>query len=510
MFLLLTYLFVGVAACAVAVISARLIFPPPVVGARVSSTKLPAAENGALAIAARQAPRDLTGVMPLQNGEDAFAARLVLTDAAVSSIDAQYYIWRGDLTGYLMLDAIQRAADRGVRVRLLLDDNGTGGIDTALAALDAHPNIEVRLYNPFNLRPFKHLSYLFDFFRLNRRMHNKSFTVDGVATIMGGRNVGDEYFGAGKNAIFVDFDVLAMGAVVGEVSADFDKYWKAPSVHLARSIVGRGNGANPISTNLASYAGDPQLAAYRDLGHQSDIATALAKGDLGLEWTNVVLISDDPVKGEGAVPRQDLLAVQLMRAVGVIDHRFDGISPYLVPGSAGVKAFAKLTARGVKVRMLTNSLEATDVLAVHAGYAKRRMKMLRAGVELFELYAQPGMKIPKGKIGPFGSSGSSLHAKTFAVDGARIFIGSFNFDPRSATLNTEMGLLIDSKKMATGLHTAFDKRLAGLAWQVQTRGRKPVWIDPETGAVTRTEPGTGIFRRMAIALIGSLPVEWLL
>jgi cardiolipin synthase C len=510
MLLFLIYLIATVVAFASAVVCARLIFPPPVVGMRVNSVALPASDAGRLAIANRQSVSGQTGVAALLSGEDAFAARLILANAAVSSIDAQYYIWRGDLTGYLLLEALQRAANRGVRVRLLLDDNGTTGLDPELAALNAHPNVEVRLYNPFNLRRLKLLSYAFDFFRLNRRMHNKSFTVDGIATIMGGRNVGDEYFGASTNAIFVDLDVLAMGAVVSEAAADFDKYWAAPSVHPASLILAQSRGSDPISAGLAAFSDNARLVNYRNLVNQSDIATALAKGDFGLEWTNVVLVSDDPIKGEGAVPREDLLAVRLMKAVGKIEKKFDAISPYLVPGSAGVKAFVKLRAQGVKVRILTNSLEATDVLAVHAGYTKRRMQMLRAGVSLYELYARIGTQIPKNKIGPFGSSGSSLHAKTFAVDGERIFIGSFNFDPRSTTLNTEMGLLIKSRTMAKGLHDAFDNGLAGIAWQVQKRGRKPIWIDRETGLSTHSEPGTGVAKRIAIALVGRLPVEWLL
>jgi cardiolipin synthase C len=510
MLLFLTYLIASVVTGASVVVCARILFPPPPVRARANSTALSAPAAGPLAYANCQAAPGQTGVAALHSGVDAFAARLVLANAAVSSIDAQYYIWRGDLTGYLLLDALQRAANRGVRVRLLLDDNGTTGLDPELAALNAHPNIEVRLYNPFNLRRLKSLSYAFDFFRLNRRMHNKSFTVDGIATIMGGRNVGDEYFGADQNAIFVDFDVLAMGAIVHEVAADFDKYWAAPSVHPVSSILALGRGIDPVSAGLASYSDDPRLSNYRNLAIHSDIASALTKGDFGLEWTNVVLVSDDPIKGEGAVPREDLLAVRLMKAVGKIEKKFDGISPYLVPGAAGVKAFTRLRAQGVKVRFLTNSLEATDVLAVHAGYTKRRMQMLRAGVGLYELYAKVGTHIPKNKIGPFGSSGSSLHSKTFAVDGERIFIGSFNFDPRSTTLNTEMGLLIKSNAMASGLHEAFDNGLAGIAWQVQKRGRKPIWIDPESGISTHSEPGTGLAKRLAIALIGRLPVEWLL
>ncbi|WP_083445072.1 phospholipase D family protein [Pseudorhodobacter aquimaris] len=494
----------------VAILVARRAFPAPHNSDRANSTALPPATTGPLAQAReRHGHPGETGIAALQSSTGAFAARMVLADAAVSSIDAQYYIWRGDLTGFLLLDALQRAADRGVRVRLLLDDNGVPGLDPTLAALNDHPNIEVRLYNPFNLRRFKLLSYTFDFFRLNRRMHNKSFTVDGHVTIMGGRNIGDEYFGTGNTPLFVDLDVLALGHVVDNVSADFDRYWAAPSVHEARQIVGPGKG-DPIGAGLARFSADPQMHEYKDILQSSDIVSSLRNGALDLEWTTAIMISDDPVKGEGAVAREDLLASQLMRAVGKIETRFDGISPYLVPGAAGVKAFATLQAQGVDVRMLTNSLKATDVVPVHAGYAKRRMAMLRAGVGLFELRPKPGGDIPAQKMGPFGSSGSSLHAKTFAVDGERIFVGSFNFDPRSTTLNTEMGLLIESPRMANAMHAAFDSDLRGLAWRIETRGRKPVWVDPESGAIRTKEPGATLFNRMAIAIVSRLPVEWLL
>jgi len=504
---------VAVLGCIAAIVVARAVFALPAVTGRTDSTALlpPVAGPLALALADKSAGQiGKTGIAPLQNGADAFEARIVLADAAVSSIDAQYYIWRDDLTGYLLLDALRRAADRGVRVRVLLDDNGTFGLDPVLAALDAHPNIAVRLYNPFNLRRFKLLSYGFDFFRLNRRMHNKSFTVDGLATILGGRNVGDEYFGTGSSALFVDLDVLAVGGIVPDVSADFDRYWATPAVHPAGPIVGDPAGEDPVAAGLARHAGDPQLATYRDCLESSAMVTALARGELGLEWADAILVSDDPVKGQGAVLREDLLATRLMRAVGRIETRFDGVSPYFVPGAAGVRAFATLTSQGVAVRMLTNSLEATDVLPVHAGYAKRRVDMLRLGVGLFELHGQPGPDMPAEKTGPFGSSGSSLHAKTFAVDGARIFVGSFNFDPRSTTLNTEMGLLIESAALARGLHDAFDRGLSGLAWRVELTAGKPVWVDTASGAVIRDEPGSTPLRRMAVAVIGRLPVEWLL
>lgn len=513
MIILLKYLVGTVLIVVALVVAARLVFVLPPTQARHDSKALAPVTSGVLAeaLARRRVGHEgLTGIATLQGGADAFAARILLAEAAVASIDVQYYIWRGDLTGYLLLDALQRAADRGVRVRLLLDDNGTTGLDSELATLDSHPNIEVRLYNPFNLRRFKMLSYGFDFFRLNRRMHNKSFTVDGHATVLGGRNVGDEYFGTGVSALFVDLDVLAVGTVVPDVSADFDRYWAAPAVHPAGPIVGNAGNANPVRDRLAEFQNDPQLAEYREILRNSNIVSALAQGDLGLEWTNAVLVSDDPVKGEGAVPREDLLASHLMKAVGTIEARFDGVSAYFVPGAAGVNVFATLQARGVQVRMLTNSLEATDVLPVHAGYAKRRLDMLRSGVELFELRQQFAPESPAARTGLIGSSGASLHAKTFAVDGARIFIGSFNFDPRSTTLNTEMGLLIDSQSLAESVHAAFDRGLDGVAWQVQLQEGAPIWVGPDSGASTDKEPGASVGKRAALKIIGWLPVEWLL
>lgn len=492
----------------VAIALARIVFALPVVEDRTDDVALAPPERGPLAARAARNRPGLTGVTPLGSGADAFAARILLADVAVSSIDAQYYIWRGDLTGSLLLQALRRAADRGVRVRLLLDDNGTSGLDAEIAQLDAHEHAEVRLYNPFNLRRLKMLSYGFDFFRLNRRMHNKSFTVDGLATIVGGRNIGDEYFGIGPTPLFIDLDVLAVGRVVPDVATDFDRYWASPSAYPAGAIVAATEG-DPLSHRLRRWRDDARMDEYKAILKASNIITPLVRGTLDLEWTDAALVSDDPVKGQGAVPREDLLTGQLTRAVGTIKRRIDGVSPYFVPGAAGVEAFAKLEARGVQVRMLTNSLAATDVLPVHAGYAKRRQAMLATGVALYELRSQATPDTPDD-LGIFGSSGASLHAKTFAVDGARIFIGSFNFDPRSIQLNTEMGLLINSPTLANDLHAAFDEGFGGLAWRIESRNGKLAWVDPATGAVTTQEPGSSTLRNLAVKVIGWLPVEWLL
>ena len=496
---------------------ARSAFKLPEITDRVDSIVLSKATSGPLAEALTKLEAEhegLTGIAPLQNGADAFAARILLADAAVSSIDTQYYMWHADLTGTLLLDALVRAADRGVRVRLLLDDNGTEGLDAEIAALVTHANIEVRLYNPFNLRTFKMLSYAFDFFRLNRRMHNKSFTVDGRASILGGRNVGDEYFSTGSTPLFVDLDVLAVGEIVSQVAADFDRYWATPSAHPADPIVKAPKDINPIAKRLADFRDNPQMDEYKAILENSNIVSALAAGELDLEWTTTLLVSDDPIKGRGAVPSEDLLASRLRRAVGDIDKKLDGISAYFVPGVAGVKAFADLEKRGVAVRMLTNSMEATDVLPVHAGYAKHRKGMLESGVSLFELRKKVAPCAATKHLGLFGSSGASLHTKTFAVDGKRIFVGSFNFDPRSTQLNTEMGVLIDSEQMAQNLHKAFDESMGGLTWEVEQQDGKLVWIDSDndgnTEKVITSEPGSSAIRSLVLTLVGWLPVEWLL
>src|SRR5690606_33607887 len=322
-----------------------------------------------------------SGIYPLLEGRDAFAARLLLARAAERSIDAQYYIWRNDLTGHLLFSALYDAAERGVRVRLLLDDNRTGGLDPLLAALDAHPNIEIRLFNPFTMRRLRLLQYVTDFSRVNRRMHNKSFTVDNQVTIIGGRNVGDEYFDAAPlgELAFADLDVLAVGPVVGSVSEQFDEYWKSDSAYPADRLLAPVPGASAPALFSPRPAEAEWLAAVRS----SRLLEELLEGTLELVWAPTRMISDHPAKGLGLAPPETHFPQVLVEALGPPQAELDLVSPYLVPGTAGMDTFVSIATRGVRVRVLVNSLEATDVRAVHAGYAKRRHALLAAGVELF-------------------------------------------------------------------------------------------------------------------------------
>jgi putative cardiolipin synthase len=466
-----------------------------------------------------QAHPGLSGIVPLYQGLDAFAARVLLADAAQRSLDVQYYIWRADMSGTLLAQALQRAAARGVRVRLLLDDNNTSGLDPALAALDAHPNVEVRLFNPFASRRWRALDYLTDFARLNRRMHNKSFTIDNQATITGGRNVGDEYFSADPDMRFVDLDILAVGPVVSEVSNDFDRYWSSASAYPVASLFSPAQAAtsDPLAARASLLEREPAALRYMRSLADSAFVQRLLAGQLPLEWTRVRLVSDDPAKGLGLAPPEALVWQRLRRVLGEATREVQLVTPYFVPTAAGVDALAGLSAQGVQVSVLTNSLEATDVLAVHAGYAKWRVPLLKAGIGLYEM--KRGGMAPERALR--GSSASSLHAKVFAVDGARLFVGSFNFDPRSANLNTEMGLAIDSAALAQEMREASSRQVPALAYEVRLDERGQLqWLEREQlghkpgsvaqPAVHAREPGASRWQRLGVWFIAKLPVEWLL
>jgi putative cardiolipin synthase len=503
----------------------------------VASQALAPAEATATAIGqavaqrAADHPPGASGIHPLSDGIDAFAARMLLAAAAERTLDVQSYIWRDDTTGRLMLQALREAADRGVRVRLLLDDNGIPGLDKVLAALDAHPGIEVRLFNPFSVRWFKPLGFITHFDRANRRMHNKSFTADAQATIIGGRNIGDEYFDAlVEGLVFADLDVLAFGPAARDISAEFDRYWASASAYPIGLLLEAGPASDlaPLDRIRAEVAADPPRRRYLREVKGSEFANDLRAGRLQLEWAAVQTLSDDPAKGQGPVAKSDLMASELQRLLRKPKRDVELVSAYFVPGAEGVAAFSALAQDGVRVRILTNALEATDVPAVHSGYAKRRIPLLRAGVELYEMRRQAeappvdagtatGTRKAKGSggsgSGGVGSSDSSLHAKTFSVDRERVFVGSFNFDPRSAHLNTELGFVIDSPALASRVEDDFTQNIPAQSYSVRLdpEGRL-YWLEPTPAGTVRhdVEPGTGWWKRTSVFLMSLLPIEWLL
>ncbi len=467
----------------------------------------------------------LSGIYPLLDAQDAFAARILLTRAADRSLDIQYYIWHADLSGTLLFEAIREAADRGVRVRLLLDDNNTTGLDPVLAALDAHPQIEVRLFNPFVLRTPRLLGYLTNPLRLNRRMHNKSFTADNQATLIGGRNIGDEYFAAHDGSLFIDLDVLAVGPVVRDVSDDFDRYWACASSYPIDRLLPAASDAHPatIASRASLAERDPKAREYIDAIHHSPFVTQLLHSELPFEWVPVQMLSDDPAKGLGLVPKEKLLMNKLQQALGEPQRELGLVSGYFVPTLAGVQAFTELAQRGVHIHIMTNALTATDIGIVHAGYAKRRKPLLQAGIALYEMRRPSQDKRPprrqRRRIRGAGSaallrrSGSTLHAKTFSVDSERVFVGSFNFDPRSFHLNTELGFLIHSPALARRIQRAFEDLIPENAYEVRLseQGRL-YWLELDGDITIRhdSEPGVSRLRRAGVAMLSWLPIEWLL
>ena len=457
-----------------------------------------------------------SGIYPLIEADEAFAARMLLAKYAQRSLDVQYYIWRQDMTGTMLFEALHEAAERGVRVRLLLDDNNTSAAEPILLALNSHENIEVRLFNPFMVRAPRWWGFLTDFSRLNRRMHNKSFIADNSFSIIGGRNIGDEYFGATDDVLFADLDILSVGAAVQEVSTDFDKYWHSASSYPLERVVpnGRGISLQELRARSQSIAGSPGAQQYVESLRESELIRQLEQRSIDFEWLQVRMVSDDPRKGLGNAQKESLLIQQFQDIIGDPDVDVELISPYFVPTEAGVEAFAWLVRKGVEVKVLTNSLAATDVAAVHAGYAKRRKALLKAGVVLYEMQRHPTqVKRMKRKKRFLGSSGSSLHAKTFSVDRKHVFVGSFNFDPRSANLNTELGFVIDSPRLAQRINQAFYDEIPAHAYEVKlTEIGRIYWIEQrDAGVQTYTsEPNSSVWRRVSTRLLSWLPIEGLL
>lgn len=442
-----------------------------------------------------------SGVVMLLDGRDAYAARARLADAAERTLDIQCYIWRNDRSGNLMFAALRRAADRGVQVRLLLDDNNTQGLDGLLVDLERHANISVRLFNPFRRRRFRIVDYLTDFSRVNHRMHNKSFTADGKATIVGGRNVGDEYFNEAEGLLFLDLDVMAVGPVATDVQETFERFWASPlSVPLEQALRSR-------------IVENPPPQPEPD-DSQSPFVSALLAGTLEMEWTTVTMVSDDPSKATGRPRGYTNVWPRINQLLGSPRESLSLVSPYFVPGRRSVQYFAELARRNVTVAVLTNALESTDVAAVHSGYVKRRRSLLRAGVLLYELKRSASLPQPRHQryVGR-GSSHSSLHAKTFAVDGTRVFVGSLNFDPRSASLNTEMGFVIESRTIAGAIADAFITRVPESAYRVRYhRYRGLHWQErgPDGDTTHTREPGASLVRRAFVRVVSWLPIDWLL
>jgi len=451
-----------------------------------------------------------TGAILVPDGLDAFAARAISARRAGRSLDLQYYIWHDDLTGRLLGREAWLAAERGVRVRMLLDDMNAEGLDPGLLALDAHPNIEIRLYNPFRnrgglLRVYELVQRIVS---VNHRMHNKAWIADGRMAVVGGRNIGEEYFGAGKETNFRDLDMVLFGPAVAQASSVFDTYWNsAAAVPIAALSKKEPAKLLTLMETVEKEATDAEARRYLQRVDASPQVRAYFAGQLQPHWsTGIRVVADPPLKWKDD-DRSDWMIEQLSAKLRSAQGKALLISPYFVPGEYGTLGLKDLTTKGVFVGVITNSLAANDVPAVHSGYAGYRGRLLQAGVRLYEIRAQGRPET----AGIFGSSGASLHTKAFVVDDARGFVGSFNLDPRSADLNTEMGVLFDDPAIAHSLRDEY-LRLAGPAlsyWVYRKPDGELRWLDRATqpASLMRHEPDTTRWQRATAHVVGWLPIE---
>jgi len=467
-----------------------------------------------------------SGAYPLESGLDAFVARFVLTETAQRSLDLQYYIWHGDASGKLLLEALLRAADRGVRVRLLLDDIGTAAKDEALLMLAAHSNIEVRLFNPLAMRGARTIGLLAEFERTNRRMHNKSFTADNQIGIVGGRNIGDEYFAAREDVEMRDFDVIAVGPVVPQVSGAFDLYWNSAMAYPIEALARNEPEAQSVAQardGLHAFVESEKDGPYAQALLRSPLAARLRANAVEYFWGDARMAYDDPQKIAVAPSDQETQLLSKLRSeVAPPESELLVLSPYFVPGEAGVESLRRLCQRGVKVRIVTNSLASTDVVSVHSGYQRYRKSLLEAGIELYELKPTAAQKQDEAAKhagtthGVSGSSRAALHAKTLVTDRRTLFVGSMNLDPRSVFLNTEIGVILEMPEMARAFVERLDADLRGSAYRLALApedaagsGRRIEWIALEDGREIRytAEPGASIWRRLGAGLMSLLPIE---
>ena len=462
----------------------------------LSSVQLPSAQQA--------------GFRLLHDGLEALAIRLMLADQAEHSIDAQYYEIHNDFSGYIFIEALLRAADRGVHVRLLLDDYRTKGHDADLATLKMHPNFEMRIYNPFSRSRTRITESVMSFTRINRRMHNKSFTVDKLMTVIGGRNIGDSYFGICDDVNFADLDVIGVGSIVQDVGSMFNEFWNDQASRPVEDLdwkkandeISFSRLLNKVTRSRSEIGNSKYAAAI-----SNEIRTKLQQ-----DWSKFVVAPYELTYDQPGKTQRDEAST---RVRGALSKAFEGVkndviivSPYFVPRLSGVRKFQGLRDRNVKITIVTNSLASNNQIYAHGGYAPVRKALIKMGVKLYELSAHANLAYNESSS--TARTNATLHAKAFALDRTRLFVGSFNLDPRSANINTEMGILIDSAELAeqfAGGCEHFAPRFSyqllispkgKLSWNAELNGEK---------ITLNREPHASLMRRAAGKAAQWLPIR---
>ncbi|SMF00037.1 Phosphatidylserine/phosphatidylglycerophosphate/cardiolipin synthase [Alteromonadaceae bacterium Bs31] len=452
-----------------------------------------------------------SGAYPMESGLDAFVARALTAHSAEKTLDVQYYLYHDDKIGSLLTDQLLKAADRGVRVRLLLDDMDLADRDFGGSIIDAHPNIELRIFNPFSRNTFRATQFVTRFGGVTRRMHNKTYIVDNSIAIVGGRNIGDEYFDASKEYTFSDLDVILIGPAVSKVSESFDLYWNNSLSYPLATLNKNKPKPSAIAERRAEFSryieslqGSEYIQALKD----SALATTIRNNSLSYFWGDVDIVYDHPdkiIKSRSETKYH--LSSDLADYFGKVKKELILISPYFVPGKSGVSFLSELVAKGLSVSVITNSLSANDVPAVHAGYMKYRKKLLQNGVNIYEFKTYN--KAEAGEAQLYGDLLSGLHAKSFVLDREYVFIGSMNLDPRSAKENTEIGAMIQSEALADLFYSSIIDELDERTYKVYLEGGKLHWktLEEEGERVFTKEPNTTWWQRFSVGAMRIIPAE---
>lgn len=454
-------------------------------------------------------------MMLLEDGVDAFVARVSLINAAQKSVDLQYYQYHSDLSGRLLTAALWQAAERGVRIRLLVDDMDLEGKDIEISKLNAHPNFEVRIFNPFLRDKRRARQFITGFGTVTRRMHNKTFTVDSSISILGGRNVGDQYYGAHSDVAFGDLDIAFTGGVVQEVQTSFDLYWNSEisyGINLLNDHQPSKDDLLEVSQTLQSFLEESYNSQFAQALRENDLLSLVKKNKINEYTGNAVVLYDDPLKIVSSREKTEYhLAPKLRPYVDNAKDELVVVSPYFVPGDEGVALFGDMVKKGVKVRILTNSMKSNDVTIVHSGYSKYRKALLALGVELYEVDSTRIDVLSKytDKVAASTASKVTLHAKYFVIDRKVTFIGSMNLDPRSRSENTEIGVIAESEKLGAFIVKDFDSIVKDGAFTLSLKEGEIIWTQ-KIGDEIRTydnDPYSSWWDRFKNGFLQWLPVE---
>ncbi|MGB8483857.1 MAG: phospholipase D family protein [Acinetobacter bohemicus] len=467
-----------------------------------------------------QMSQGLTAYLALDDAFSSIASRLHLINKAKYNIDLQYYIWENDSIGHLMLAELLKAADRGVKVRLLIDDQNGTKLDATLKQLAAHPNFEIKLFNPYKFRKLRVIDYAFRLKHINHRMHNKLIIADGAIAVTGGRNISREYFDASDNFQFTDMDILFYGTAVQHANDVFHEFWNDNLSYSVPQLLGNGN-----QEQLAKLRQYYELTALQkdQLKKRIELAEKQINKhlkDRPINWAKAHFIADSPNKIRGEATHDQLIYSQMLNIMGEPKQHLELVSAYFVPTRKGTDYLVNLSKNDVRIRILTNSFLANDIAVVHAFYQKYRHDLLQNGIKLYEFkpYIERNKRtwyeVVTGNVIPAkGKNTSSLHAKFFDIDGI-VFIGSFNFDPRSANLNSEVGLVVESDVLQKYISKSLDQYLPQIAYELKLNKQgEIIWLDQhKDGSIVeyKHDPETTKFQRFAMQAVSYLPIEWMM